>query len=122
MRDPIKDLKRVGCPEHVIEHCKAVCRLAEEMAERCEEDVDLDLVRTGALLHDIGRARTHGIDHAVVGANIASELGYPEEVVRIIERHIGAGIPKEEAEKLGLPPKDYVPEALEEKVEAHAGN
>ncbi|AAM01709.1 TIGR00295 family protein [Methanopyrus kandleri] len=122
MRDPIRDLERVGCPEHVIEHCKAVCRLAEEMAERCEEDVDLNLVRTGALLHDIGRARTHGIDHAVVGANIVSELGYPKEVVRIVERHIGAGIPKDEAKKLGLPPKDYIPETLEEKIVAHADN
>ncbi|WP_457619655.1 TIGR00295 family protein [Methanopyrus sp.] len=122
MRDPIRDLERVGCPNHVIEHCKAVCHLAEEMAERCEEDVDLNLVRTGALLHDIGRARTHGIDHAVVGASIVRELGYPEEVVRIVERHIGAGIPEEEAKKLGLPPKDYVPETLEEKIVAHADN
>ena len=121
-RDPIEDLRRVGCPERVIRHCRAVCELAVEMAERCREDVDVDLVRTGALLHDIGRAETHGIEHAVVGARIVRELGYPEPVARIVERHVGAGIPREEAEELGLPPKDYVPETLEEKIVAHADN
>ncbi len=122
MRDPLEDLRKVGCPENVVEHCIAVRDLAVEMAERCEEDVDVELVEVGAILHDIGRSRTHGLDHAVVGAEIARELGYPEEVVRIIERHIGAGITEEEARELGLPPKDYVPETLEEKVVAHADN
>jgi len=40
----------------------------------------------------------------------------------IIERHIGAGILKDEAAGLGLPERDYVPETLEEKIVAHADN
>jgi len=122
LRDPIEDLHRVGCPENVIEHCLAVRDLAVEMAERCDADVDVDLVEVGAILHDIGRSKTHDLDHAVVGAEIVRELGYPEEVARIVERHIGAGITAEEARELGLPPKDYVPETLEEKIVAHADN
>jgi len=41
-------------------------------------------------------------------------------LVNIVERHIGAGIPSEEAKKLGLPTKDYIPETLEEKIVAYA--
>ena len=42
--------------------------------------------------------------------------------MNIIERHLGAGIPLEEAAMLGLPPKDYMPITLEEKIVAHADN
>jgi uncharacterized protein len=94
-------------------------RLAEEFRGRGLE-VDAALVEAGALLHDLGRSRTHGIRHAVVGGRIAREMGLPEALVRIIERHIGAGIPAEEAEEIGLPRKDYVPETVEEKIVAYA--
>lgn len=83
---------------------------------------DEDLIRKGALLHDIGRSRTHGITHAIEGVEIAKRYGYSEDVLNIIERHIGAGITEQEAEKLGLPKKSYVPQTLEEKIVAHADN
>ena len=38
------------------------------------------------------------------------------------EVHIGAGIPREEAQLMGLPFKDYLPVTLEEKIVAHADN
>lgn len=44
------------------------------------------------------------------------------EVIRIVERHVGAGIPDDEADTLGLPPGNYMPETLEEKIVAHADN
>lgn len=74
------------------------------------------------MLHDIGRSRTHGLTHAIVGVEIARKHGYSEDVLNIIERHIGAGITESEAEKLGLPVKSYMPETLEEKIVAHADN
>jgi len=37
-----------------------------------------------------------------------------------VERHVGAGITQEEAVKLGLPPRDYVPQTLEEKIVCYA--
>jgi tRNA (cytidine56-2'-O)-methyltransferase len=116
----IEILKRVSCEGNVIEHCKAVQRLAVKIAYLTEADVDL--VSAGALLHDIGRSRTHSIDHGVEGAKIAKELKLPKPVVHIIERHIGAGISKQEAKELGLPLKDYVPRTIEEKIVAHADN
>ena len=117
----IELLKKENTPENVIEHCKAVCKKAMKIAANFE-DADEDLIRKGALLHDIGRSRTHGITHAIEGVEIAKRYGYCEDVLNIIERHIGAGITEQEAEKLGLPKKSYVPQTLEEKIVAHADN
>ena len=114
-------LERENTPENVIQHCVAVCKKAMKIAANFD-DADKALIQKGALLHDIGRSRTHGITHAVVGVEIAREYGYPTEVLNIIERHIGAGITAEEAAKLGLPEKSYVPQTLEEKIVAHADN
>ncbi len=113
-------LTKFGCDEHVVRHCQTVEDLALRIAVLAHANEEL--VGVGALLHDIGRGKTHGIDHAVEGARIARELGLSEKVVLIIERHIGAGICRDEAEKIGLPGKDYVPQTLEEKIVAHADN
>jgi uncharacterized protein (TIGR00295 family) len=114
----IKLLRETGCSEEVVNHCLAVKDIAVKMAEK--SDADIILVESGALLHDIGRSKTHGIFHAVEGGRIAKKLGLPERIINIIERHIGAGLSKEEAKKLGLPVKDYIPETLEEKIVCHA--
>jgi uncharacterized protein (TIGR00295 family) len=113
-------LAESGCSESVRQHCVAVARLAVKIARRC--DADVELVEAGALLHDIGRCRTHGMAHAMEGAKIARGLKLPTAVVLIIERHIGGGITKAEAARLGLPKKDFVPSTLEEKIVAHADN
>jgi len=117
----IELLEKEGTPENVIQHCKAVYRKAMKIAAHFD-NVDEDLIRKGALLHDIGRSKTHGITHAIKGVEIAEKYGYSEDVLHIIERHIGAGITAEEAEKLGLPKKSYLPQTLEEKIVAHADN
>ena len=121
MQMEIELLKKEKTPENVIEHCKAVYKKAMKIAANFD-DADKDLIRKGALLHDIGRSKTHGITHAIEGVRIARKYGYSEDVLNIIERHIGAGITEEEAEKLGLPKKSYVPQTLEEKIVAHADN
>lgn len=113
-------LKNSGCGDVVVNHCRAVEDLALRIAKLA--NANEELVSIGALLHDIGRAETHGIEHAVEGAKIARELGLCEAVVLIIERHIGAGITKDEARKLGLPVKNYTPRTLEEKIVAHTDN
>jgi tRNA (cytidine56-2'-O)-methyltransferase len=107
-----------GCDESVVRHCVAVSDLAVKIARRCRANIAL--VEAGSLLHDLGRCKSHGIDHAVQGAKVAGQLGLHETIVRMIERHIGGGITRAEAKKLGLPPKDYVPQTLEEKIVAHA--
>ncbi len=116
----IELLQENGCSDEVIKHCMAVRDVAVRIAKKA--DADLKLVEAGALLHDIGRSKTHGITHAVEGVRIARRIGLPLNILYIIERHLSAGIPKEEAVKLGLPEKDYIPETLEEKIVAHADN
>jgi len=112
-----------GCRENVIKHCEAVAKLAVEIAEACREngiEVNVELVETGALLHDIGRSKTHSVHHAVVGAEIATSLGLPQPVISIIKRHVGGGITAEEAKKLGWPKDVYIPKTIEEKIVSYA--
>jgi len=115
-------LRKVGCSKSVINHCIAVSNLAADLAKKLVEKgikVDLQLVKVGALLHDIGRARTHTVDHVIVGSEIAKSLRLPKSVISIIERHVG-GMTDEEAEKLGWPKGVYMPQTLEEKLVCYA--
>jgi len=138
-KECLEIIHKAGCSAKVVAHLRMVERIAtaiaRKMIERCGSQasgenkramrrvqVDLGLVRAGALLHDIGRGRTHGMRHAVAGAEMARELGLPEEIALIIERHIGAGVEREEAVRFGLPPKEYIPLSIEEKIVAHADN
>jgi uncharacterized protein len=112
------------CPNKVFKHCLVVADLALEMGSKLKNrgfDVDLQLVEIGALLHDIGRAKTHSVHHAIVGSDIAKKSGLPSSVISIIRRHVGGGIIKKEAEELGWPrDEDYVPVTLEEKLVSYA--
>ena len=119
----LKLLTQSGCSRQVVRHCKAVTKLAVQIAENCKKkgmNVDIQLVQVGALLHDIGRSKTHSVDHVVEGAKTAKSLGLPDPVVSIIERHAGGGITKSEAERLGWPNRCYVPQTLEEKIVSYA--
>lgn len=126
LEEIIKILKDSGCSSNVIGHSLAVSRKAMNMASNFNKitgsSLNTEYIQVGAMLHDIGRSKTHSIKHAVVGAELLKGLGFPEEVIRITLKHIGAGIPSDEAEKLGLPAGDYMPHTIEEKIVAHADN
>jgi len=122
-KEALNLLFKTGCSRNVIAHCKKVSEVAVEIARKLQKNnvkVDLELVKIGALLHDIGRAKTHTVHHAIVGAEIARKEGLPESIIRIIERHVGGGITAEEAKKLHWPVKDYIPETIEEKIVCYA--
>lgn len=118
--DCISLLKEFKCPPWVIDHSQKVADKALIISKNFP--VNLKLVYAGALLHDIGRSKSNGTDHAVIGARILEELEFPSNIVRIVERHIGAGISRVEAEKMGLPPKNYFPITIEEKIVSHSDN
>jgi len=118
--DALKLLQKYNADGRVMDHLWAVHDYAMEIAGQIE--CDQDLVEVGSLLHDIGRTRSHNKDHAIIGADILRKEGVDEAIVNIVERHIGAGLTEPEAIKLGLPPKNYVPQTIEEKIVCHADN
>jgi len=104
----------------VVRHCCVVNLVALSIARRC--GADLELVNAASLLHDIGRSRTHGVQHVAEGVRIAKEHQLPDDLVNCIGRHIASGFTSEEAEALGLPKGDYMPVTLEDKVVNFADN
>ena len=124
--DVLKLWDKYGLDNSVRKHCTTVAKIAVKIAENIKKngyDVDVDAVLKGALLHDIGRAITHDpFQHFIKSAEILRNEGVDEKIVRIAERHFSAGLTAEEAEKLGLEPKDYLPESLEEKIVSFADN
>lgn len=112
------------CEPRVVKHSRAVAEYAVEIAQKLIDrgyDVDLQKVKSGALLHDIGRCRSHGIDHGLCGAKILKKKGF-SDLEGFCLHHIGAGISKKEAEELDLPARNYFPSSLEEKIVAYADN
>jgi len=118
--------EKYGLAENVRRHCIAVAELALSIADLLEKNgykVDREAVFLGALLHDIGRAITHDpFQHFLKSVEILRAEGFDDRIVKIAERHFSAGITAEEAKKLGLPAKDYLPESLEEKIVSFADN
>lgn len=116
-------LSKSGCSRKVIKHCMVVSEIAVQIAEVCKRKnfkVDVKLVLVGALLHDIGRSKTHDVNHVIKGSEIARSLDLPESLVSIIECHAGGGISVGEAKKLGWPVGRYIPQTLEEKIVTYA--
>lgn len=76
---------------HSYEHAKRVLKVASFLAEK--EKADMELVRIGAVLHDIGWSL--GQPHNETGAKLASEIlgqaNYPrersEKIVKIVLHH-----------------------------------
>jgi uncharacterized protein (TIGR00295 family) len=111
--------RKYGSDEIILEHCQTVAKVAKVLAEEFERrghDVDVHAVVAAAMLHDIGRSRTHTVRHGVEGAKIVEKEGADRKVVEIVRRHVGAGIAPEESKRLGLPDLDYIPRTLEERV------
>jgi HD superfamily phosphodiesterase len=47
-------------------------------------------------------------------------LGLDEKIQGMIHNHIGAGVTKDEAKKLGLPAEDHLPRTLMERIVCHS--
>ena len=79
-------LNKNKTPSNVIEHCKTVCKLAEEIADKVINkgiNTNKKLVIAAALLHDIERVKPH---HIVEGTKLIKSLGFPE-VSEVIKTH-----------------------------------
>lgn len=121
--EAITILEKVGCSQRIIRHGITVSHLAVKITKKFQAkgvEVDLALIEIGSLLHDIGRSKIHNVQHAFLGAQIIKSFNLPESLIKMVERHIGSGIPSEEAVKLGLPNKDFIPQTLEEKIVSYS--
>jgi uncharacterized protein len=117
-------LRRVGLDQRVIQHSIAVSRTSLEIANKMHKNgvnVDINLVEAGALLHDIGRSRAHGIAHGRVGAELLRELGYPDALARIAESHVLCGVLTYKAgDESNTKEKSRTPMTVEEKIVCYA--
>jgi len=55
----------------------------QSRSQKRRNNVNPELVEVGAILHDLGRCRTHGIAHAVEGFKLAKNKGVEPEVAEI---------------------------------------
>jgi uncharacterized protein len=116
----LKVLRDAGVSEDDIKHCIKVAEKALEIAERTSAEIDFELVGRGALFHDLGKAKTHEIEHGRIGAELGKSLGLPGSITDIMEKHIRGGLTEGEAIELGLPVKDYTLGSLEERIVIYA--
>jgi uncharacterized protein (TIGR00295 family) len=104
----------------VLAHSRKVQEIALGLATGIR-GVDLEFIKTASLLHDIGRFKCppwkNSVRHGVEGAMILRRNGL-ENYALVAERHLGAGITKEDitTQGLALPRKDFVPRSIEEKI------
>jgi putative nucleotidyltransferase with HDIG domain len=92
------------------EHTLMICGLAEEGARAIQADVDL--IRTGALYHDVGKL--HGpqwfIENQESGANPHDELDDPFGSAVILQAHVDEGLRLARRYRLPRPLADFIPE------------
>lgn len=117
----------------LLKHSEDVAQRVLEIAEAHPEfHLDRQFLFEAAMLHDIGILYVdapgiccHGtkpyICHGMLGAELLRNEGLPAHA-RVAERHTGTGLTKEEIlrQSLPLPPRDFVPETLEEKIICYA--
>lgn len=114
----------------LLTHSTQVKEKALELASGVDFELDMQLIATGAMLHDIGIITCHApdiycfgsnpyISHGIAGAAMLRQLSVElEPFARICERHTGSGLTAAEIVRaeLPLPEMDMLPETLEEKV------
>ena len=117
--------------DSVYTHCQIVCEIAEQLYDHSGVGGDIDLVRAGCLLHDIGVYRLYEgglldhanyIRHGILGQELLREAGYPEEVCRFAAHHTGVGLTRDDIiqQELPLPLGDYLAESEEERLVMYA--
>jgi len=85
---------RTSYGQNVLGHSLEVSLVAGALA--AELGADVNVAKTAALLHDIGKAVDHEVDgpHALIGADIARRLGRSARIVHAIAAHHGEEEPQ----------------------------
>jgi uncharacterized protein len=114
-------------------HCRIVWEVAAGLlAAGGAPRADRELVRAGALLHDIGVYRLYDerghldhsqyLRHGVLGHELLAAEGLPRTLCRFCSCHTGVGLTREDVEAGGLPipVADYLAETVEERLVMYA--
>ena len=111
-------------------HCQVVAEIALWCADNLTEqvDIDRDLLRAAALLHDIATYGLLGADsayytqHAILGAALLSEEGLDSQMTDIVKTHVLLGLSRQEIQEQGwhLPDRDYFPTSIEGEILCYA--
>ena len=102
-------LNKNKTPSNVIDHCKTVCQVAEDVADKLIArgiNVNKELVVAAAMLHDIEREKKNHIED---GVKLLKSMDFPE-VSEIIRKHSLYKIEDE----------DVRPKTIEEKIVFYA--
>jgi putative nucleotidyltransferase with HDIG domain len=104
-------LRRLSCEAPgTFEHTLMICGLAEEGARSI--GADIDLTRTGALYHDVGKL--HGpqwfIENQEGGDNPHDQLDDPQLSAGILQAHVDEGLKLAKRYRLPKPLADFIPE------------
>ncbi|MBT4027319.1 MAG: HDIG domain-containing protein [Desulfobacula sp.] len=113
-------LRKAGLCDEDLAHSMKVAEKALEIAARTGILLDMELVGRGALFHDLGKARTHAMEHGKLGAEMGLAMGLPKSITDVMEKHIRGGLSQQEVVELGLPVKDYTLGKLEERIIIYA--
>ena len=100
----IEILSRNNTPEHIIEHCKIVCKVAEDVADKLINrgmKINKELVIAASLLHDIERIKDN---HVTEGAKLLKSIGFPE-VSEVARKHSLYEIEKEKNQPIRIEEK-----------------
>ena len=78
--------------DHIVVHSLQVCRVATYLTEHLNRQngrLNMDLVKSAALLHDITKTRSFKTreNHAQTGGQWLAEKGYPE-VGELVRQHV----------------------------------
>lgn len=91
-RECLDLMKRYNGRDHIIRHCIRVAEVALSISRelnRRGENLDLDVVEAGALLHDITKAESldSGEDHSLTACRLLRKLGYAR-IADIVRQHV----------------------------------
>ncbi len=92
------------------EHTLMICGLAEEGARTI--GADIDLIRTGALYHDVGKlhAPEWFIENQTDGNNPHDQVNDPYKSADVLQAHVDEGLKLAKKHRLPRPISDFIPE------------